>query len=102
MGRFTILLKPSRKKHYEDCALRVAPIVAISACRFYMKFFWFSQWLLFCKQVKLVSALENKKWLIRFRVYDNVQQLNKRTETDNDGYTPVIFPLYFRYILLLH
>ena len=28
-----------RKKHHRDCALLVAPIVALSDCRFYMKFF---------------------------------------------------------------
>ena len=36
-------------------------------------------------QLKLVSALESKKQLIPFRVYGKVQQVHKRTETDNDG-----------------
>ena len=27
-----------KKKHHKDCALLVAPIVVLNACRFYMKF----------------------------------------------------------------
>ena len=46
----------------------VAPIVALNACRFYMKFFRLSPWRLLCMQVKLISALKNKEQLIRFRV----------------------------------
>ena len=56
-----------KKKHHKDCALLVGPIVALSVCRFYMKFLQAFPWGLFCMQVKLVSALENKEQLIRFR-----------------------------------
>ena len=58
-----------RKNHHEDCVRLVEPIVALSDCRFYMKIFWVSPWLLFCMQIKLLSILENKEQLIRFRVY---------------------------------
>ena len=36
---------------------------------------------------EIYSILENKDILIRFKVYGKVQQLHKRTETDNDGRT---------------
>ena len=52
-----------KKKHHEDCALLVAPIVALRVCRFY-KFFWVFLWRFFFMQVKLVSALESKEQLI--------------------------------------
>ena len=71
-GKFHYFLKTKyvyKKKHHEDCALLVLPIVALSARRFYMKFFGVSPWRLFCMQIKLVSALENKEKLIRFSVY---------------------------------
>ena len=38
-------------------------------------------------QVKVVSALENKEPLIRFKLYEKVQQVHKRMKTDNDGRT---------------
>ena len=40
-------------------------------------------------KVKLVSALENKEQLIRLRVYEKVQKVPKRTETDCDGRTVI-------------
>ena len=48
-----------KKKHRKDFPPFVAPIVALSDCRFYIKFFRVFPWRLFCMQVKLVSALEN-------------------------------------------
>ena len=39
--KFYYFLKPNRsirKKHHKDSAILVAPIVALSACRFYMEF----------------------------------------------------------------
>ena len=56
-----------KKKHHKDCALLAGPIVVLSIRRFCMKFFRVFPWGLSCMQVKLVSALENKEQLIRFR-----------------------------------
>ena len=50
-----------KKKHQEDCALLVAPSVTLRVCRFYMKFLRVFPWRLLYMQVKLASALENKK-----------------------------------------
>ena len=58
-----------KKTQHKDCVLLVAPVVALSASRFYMTFFRVSPWCLFCRQVELVSALENKEQLICFRVH---------------------------------
>ena len=66
----------------KDCALLVAPIVALSACRFYMKFFRVCPWRLFCMQVKLVSDFENKEQVIRFRLYGKSAT---NAQTDGDG-----------------
>ena len=71
-----------KKKYYEDCALLVAPIVALSVYRFYMKFFRVFPWRLFRMLGKLVSALGNKKQLIRFRVYGKSAT---SAQTDGDG-----------------
>ena len=57
-------------------------MVALSACRFYMKFFRISPWFLFWMQVKLGSALENKEQLLRFRVY---RKSETSVQTDGDG-----------------
>ena len=65
----------AKKKFYileEDCALFDALIAVLSACRFYMKFFRFFPWQLFCMQVKLISPLETKEQLIRFKVYGKI------------------------------
>ena len=58
-----------KKKHHEDCALLVEPIVALSVYRFYTKFFLVLPQRLFCMQVKLeilsretVSALGKKNY----------------------------------------
>ena len=71
-----------RKKHHEDCALHVAAIVAVSACKFCMKLFQVFPCRLFCKQVKLVSVLENKEQLICFGVYGKSAT---SAQTDGDG-----------------
>ena len=60
-----------QKEHHEDCELLVAPIVAQSVCKFCTKFFY---WCLL------------KEQRIRFV---KVQQVRKRTETDNDGQTVI-------------
>ena len=68
-----------KKNHHGDCALTVTPIVVLSACIVYMKFPWVFLGRLLCMQGKLVSALENKKQLIRFRVYGK-SATNEQTE----------------------
>ena len=45
--------------HHEDCTLLAALIIALSVCRFYMKFFLVFLWHLFYMQVKLISPLES-------------------------------------------
>ena len=72
----------SKKKYHEDCALFVAPIVVLSVCRFYMKFFRVFPWRLFYMQGKLVSALETKEQLICFRVSGKTAT---STQTDGEG-----------------
>ena len=58
--------------HHGDCAPLGALIVVLSVCRFYVKFFEVFLWQLLCMQVKLISPLENKEQLIRFRVYGKI------------------------------
>ena len=76
----------SIKKCHEECALLVAPIVALSVYRFDMfidfKFFQVFPWRLFCMYGKLVSAFENEEQLIRFRVFGKSVA---SAQTDGDG-----------------
>ena len=70
------------EKTSQRCALHVAPIVVLSACRFYMKFFQVFPWRLFYMQIKLVLALENKEQLIHFRVCG---KSTTSAQTEGDG-----------------
>ena len=38
---------------------------------------------------KIGLSFEDKEQLINFRLYEKVQQMHKRTETDNDGRTVI-------------
>ena len=78
-----------KKKLHEDCALLLALVVAIRACRFYMNFFRVFPRRLFCMQVKLVYALKIKEQLIVLGYMEKVQQVHKRTETDNNRRTVI-------------
>ena len=78
-----------KKKLLEDCALLVALVVAIRSCRFYMNFFRVFPRRLLCMQVKLVCALKIKEQLIVLGYMEKVEQVHKRTETDNNRRTVI-------------
>ena len=63
-------------------ALLVARDVVLRVCRFYIKCFLVFSWRLFSMQVKLISPLENRAQVTRFRVYGkSVTSM----QTDEDG-----------------